>query len=209
EMGGKFHEDRRTGRTSSQFGRSTPGTIRCWGTRWWATGEWRSKENQEACFRTRNDGDGMPVLDITETKLRRRDSHRQSISHIALSYLFWVVKAVCHGAPSYKVRMTCGKNISSGRCDLKEPSKLQHWDTTALLNFCMLGRRKAKVQNSCSKHGGTEMGTCDPEANHESDPESNPEDNTHHMKEDADDDTEEGRSPQKETQNRAWSFDST
>jgi hypothetical protein len=43
--------------------------------------------------------------------------------------------------------------------DLKEPSKLQNWDTTALLNFGMPGRSQAKLKHSSSKHGKIKMET--------------------------------------------------
>ncbi|KAG2141229.1 hypothetical protein DEU56DRAFT_754948 [Suillus clintonianus] len=96
--------------------------------------------------------------------------------------------------------------------DLKEPSKLQHLDTTALLNFCMEEQRwknrdgdmVASVVSGNSPSHRTRKVSRDmilrpwnSATETDSDPESNPEGDFHHMEDDADDDAVEGRSPQK------------
>ncbi|KAG1728272.1 uncharacterized protein EDB91DRAFT_1253540 [Suillus paluster] len=78
--------------------------------------------------------------------------------------------------------------------DLKEPSKLQHWDTTALLTFWYARQEKGKGPTFLFKAWKNRDGDM---TNHEGDPESEPEGDTHDMEDDAGDDAAEGRSPQK------------
>ncbi len=103
--------------------------------------------------------------------------------------------------------------------DLKEPSKLQNWDTTALLNFWYArqetgegptflfkawknrdGDMVASVVSGRSPSHQTrkvrkQMIRRPRESSTEA--ESDPESDTHHMEDNADDDTADGRSPQK------------
>ncbi|KAG1800688.1 uncharacterized protein BJ212DRAFT_1305222 [Suillus subaureus] len=66
-------------------------------------------------FKLETDGDGMPLLpDITEMKLKEKKA---------------IVRAFL---------------TSHYRVDLKEPSKSQNWDTTALLNFWHAQQEKGK-----------------------------------------------------------------
>ncbi|KAG1807386.1 hypothetical protein EV424DRAFT_1350727 [Suillus variegatus] len=57
-----------------------------------------------------------------------------------------------------QVRMTSWPDVPAD-VDLKEPSKLQIWDTLPCSSSGSLGKKQAKGPHFCSKHGRTKMGT--------------------------------------------------
>ncbi|KAG1847562.1 hypothetical protein DFJ58DRAFT_843197 [Suillus subalutaceus] len=95
------------------------------------------KRIRKPAFELEIDGDGMPVLpDITETKLEEKKAivraflalHYHICSGIVKAVVPW--SAIVQSQDDFVARTYLPADV-----DLKEPSKLQHWDTTTLLNF--------------------------------------------------------------------------
>ncbi|KAG1723662.1 uncharacterized protein EDB91DRAFT_1087734 [Suillus paluster] len=104
------------------------------------------KRIRKPAFELETDGDGMPVLpDITETKLEEKKaivrafltSHYRICSRIDKAVVPW--SAIVQSQDDFVARKYVLADV-----DLKEPSKLQHWDTTALLNFWYARQEKGK-----------------------------------------------------------------
>ncbi|KAG1846109.1 hypothetical protein DFJ58DRAFT_730690 [Suillus subalutaceus] len=88
----------------------------------------------------------MPVLpDITETKLEEKKAivrafltlHYRICSGIVKAVVPW--SAIVQSQDDFVARTYLPADV-----DLKEPSKLQHWDTTALLNFWYARQEKGE-----------------------------------------------------------------
>ncbi|KAG1852476.1 hypothetical protein DFJ58DRAFT_728548 [Suillus subalutaceus] len=105
------------------------------------------KRIRKPAFELEIDGDGMPVLpDITETKLRRRKPSSEHFSHRTIvSICSGIVKAVVPWSAIVQSQDDfVARTYLPADVDLKEPSKLQHWDTTALLNFWYARQEKGE-----------------------------------------------------------------
>ncbi|KAG1719392.1 hypothetical protein EDB19DRAFT_1918993 [Suillus lakei] len=179
------------------------------------------KRIRKPAFELETDGDGMPLLpDITEPKLEAKKaivrafltSHYRICSGIDKAVVPW--SAILQSQDDFVARKYLPADV-----DLKEPSKLQNWDTTALLNFWYArqetgegptflfkawknrdGDMVASVVSGRSPSHQTrkvrkQMIRRPRESSTEA--ESDPESDTHHMEDNADDDTADGRSPQK------------
>ncbi|KAG2113685.1 hypothetical protein DEU56DRAFT_761928 [Suillus clintonianus] len=108
------------------------------------------KRIRKPAFELETDGDGMPLLpDITETKLEEKKaivrafltSHYRICSGIEKAVVPW--SAIVQSQDDFVARQYVPADV-----DLKEPSKLQHWDTTALLNFWYARQEEAKVMTA-------------------------------------------------------------
>ncbi|KAG1719202.1 uncharacterized protein EDB91DRAFT_1089472 [Suillus paluster] len=95
------------------------------------------KRMKKPVFDLELDGDGMPLLpDITETKLEEKKAivrafltkHYRICSGIDKAVVPW--SAIIQSQDDFVARQYLPEDEN-----LKEPSKLQNWDTTALLNF--------------------------------------------------------------------------
>ncbi|KAG1848673.1 hypothetical protein F4604DRAFT_1687634 [Suillus subluteus] len=95
------------------------------------------KRIRKPAFELETDGYEMPLLpDITETKLEEKKaivrafltSHYRMCSGKDRAVVPW--SAITQGQDDFVERRYLPEDV-----DLKEPSKLQNWDTTALLNF--------------------------------------------------------------------------
>ncbi|KAG2130276.1 hypothetical protein DEU56DRAFT_914907 [Suillus clintonianus] len=181
------------------------------------------KRIRKPAFELETDGDGMPLLpDITETKLEEKKaivrafltSHYRICSGIEKAVVPW--SAIVQSQDDFVARQYVPADV-----DLKEPSKLQHWDTTALLNFWYARQERGKgptflfkawknrdgdmvpsvVAGNLPSHrarkGRRDMIRRPREAETDSDLESDPKGDTDHMEDDAGDDALEGRSPRK------------
>ncbi|KAG1870785.1 hypothetical protein F4604DRAFT_1926304 [Suillus subluteus] len=164
------------------------------------------KRIRKPAFELETDGYEMPLLpDITETKLEEKKaivrafltSHYRMCSGKDRAVVPW--SAITQGQDDFVERRYLPEDV-----DLKEPSKLQNWDTTALLNFLnqdgdmvpsiVSGRspspqtHKARKQHRVTlrrpRDSSTESG-------------SDAKNDTHHTEDDADEDLDDGRSPQK------------
>ncbi|KAG2115024.1 hypothetical protein DEU56DRAFT_761749 [Suillus clintonianus] len=172
------------------------------------------KRIRKPAFELETDGDGMPLLpDITETKLEEKKAI-VSVPGSKKAVVPW--SAIVQSQDDFVARQYVPADV-----DLKEPSKLQHWDTTALLNFWYARQERGKgpmflfkawknrdgdmvpsvVAGNLPSHrarkGRRDMIRRPREAETDSDPESDPKGDTDHMEDDAGDDALEGRSPRK------------
>ncbi|KAG1726353.1 uncharacterized protein EDB91DRAFT_1254373 [Suillus paluster] len=104
------------------------------------------KRIRKPAFELKTNGDGMLVLpDITETKLEEKKaivrafltSHYRICSGIDKAVVPW--SAIVQSQDDFVARKYVPVDV-----DLKEPSKLQHWDMTALLNFWYARQEKGK-----------------------------------------------------------------
>ncbi|KAG1725120.1 hypothetical protein EDB19DRAFT_1948272 [Suillus lakei] len=95
------------------------------------------KRIRKPAFELEMDGDGMPLLlDITEPKIEAKKAivrafltlHYRICSGIDKAVMPW--SAILQSQDDFVARKYLPADV-----DLKEPSKLQNWDTTALLNF--------------------------------------------------------------------------
>ncbi|KAG2063630.1 hypothetical protein BDR04DRAFT_1163476 [Suillus decipiens] len=95
------------------------------------------KRIRKPAFELEADGDGMPVLlDITKTKLEEKKAivrafltlHYRLCSGNDKAVIPW--SAIIHSQDDFVVRTFLLADVN-----LKEPSKLQNWDMTVLLNF--------------------------------------------------------------------------
>ncbi|KAG1884744.1 hypothetical protein F4604DRAFT_1676836 [Suillus subluteus] len=89
------------------------------------------KRIRKPAFELETDGYEMPLLpDITETKLEEKKAIvRAFLTSHYQAVVPW--SAITQGQDDFVERRYLPEDV-----DLKEPSKLQNWDTTALLNFC-------------------------------------------------------------------------
>ncbi|KAG1848650.1 hypothetical protein F4604DRAFT_1935211 [Suillus subluteus] len=96
-----------------------------------------TKESENQLSNSKRTGYEMPLLpDITETKLEEKKaivrafltSHYRMCSGKDRAVVPW--SAITQGQDDFVERRYLPEDV-----DLKEPSKLQNWDTTALLNF--------------------------------------------------------------------------
>ncbi|KAG2067291.1 hypothetical protein BDR04DRAFT_1159335 [Suillus decipiens] len=166
------------------------------------------------------DGDGMPVLsDITETKLEEKKAivrafltlHYRLCSGNDKAVVPW--SAIIHSQDEFVVRTFLLADV-----DLKEPSKLQNWDMTVLLNFWYARQEAGKcptflfkawknkdsemvpsVVSSKSPSPATKTIRKQKRAIHQSPQDSLTEaqSNTQETEEEADDHSADGRSPHK------------
>ncbi|KAG2089131.1 uncharacterized protein F5147DRAFT_780728 [Suillus discolor] len=97
---------------------------------------WQEYAQEQFAFELEMDREGMPFLpDITDTKLEEKKaivrafltSHYREFLVASSDKLF---NAWTQGYDDFVARMYLPADV-----DLKEPSKLQNWDTTALLHF--------------------------------------------------------------------------
>ncbi|KAG1763344.1 hypothetical protein EV702DRAFT_1255604 [Suillus placidus] len=95
------------------------------------------KRMRKPAFELEMDGEGMPLLpDITDTKLEEKKamvrafltSHYRICSGKDKAVVPW--SAIVHSQDDFVAQTYLPADV-----DLKEPSKLQNWDTTALLQF--------------------------------------------------------------------------
>ncbi|KAG1800196.1 uncharacterized protein HD556DRAFT_1505397 [Suillus plorans] len=95
------------------------------------------KRIRKPAFKLEMDGEGMPFLpDITDTKLEEK----KAIVRAFLTSHYWICSgkdkvvvpwsAIIQSQDDFVAQMYLPADV-----DLKEPSKLQNWDTTALLHF--------------------------------------------------------------------------
>ncbi|KAG1745813.1 uncharacterized protein EDB91DRAFT_1245964 [Suillus paluster] len=88
-------------------------------------------------FNLEMDGDGMPLLlDITETKLEEK----KAMVRAFLTKHYWICSGINKAVVPWSAIVQSQDDFVARQylladVDLKEPSKLQNWDTTALLNF--------------------------------------------------------------------------
>ncbi|KAG1803034.1 uncharacterized protein BJ212DRAFT_1487256 [Suillus subaureus] len=167
----------------------------------------------------------MPLLpDITETKLKEK----KAIVRAFLTLHYWICSrsdkavmpwsAIIQSQDDFVARKYVPADV-----DLKEPSKLQNWDTMALLNFWHAQQEKGEgptflfkawknkdrdmvalvVSRNSPSHWTHKVRKQmiqrprNSSTDTKSDPRSNPESDSHHMEDDVDDDAANGRSPQK------------
>ncbi|KAG1720215.1 hypothetical protein EDB19DRAFT_1965612 [Suillus lakei] len=179
------------------------------------------KRIRKPAFELETDGDGMPLLpDITELKLEVKKaivrafltSHYRICSGIDKAVVPW--SAILQSQDDFVARKYLPADV-----DLKEPSKLQNWDTTALLNFWYAWQQTGEGPTFLFKAWKNRDGdmvasvVSGRSPSHQTqkvrkqmirrpwesmtEAESDPKSDTHHMEDNADDDTADGRSPQK------------
>ncbi|KAG1768232.1 hypothetical protein EV702DRAFT_1203315 [Suillus placidus] len=98
---------------------------------------WQEYVQEQFTFKLEMDGEGMPLLpDITDTKLEEKKaivrafltSHYRICSRKDKAVVPW--SAIVQSQDDFVAQMYLPADV-----DLKEPLKLQNWDTTALLQF--------------------------------------------------------------------------
>ncbi|KAG1727892.1 hypothetical protein EDB19DRAFT_1914008 [Suillus lakei] len=180
------------------------------------------KRIRKPAFKLETDGDGMPLLlDITELKLEAKKaivrafltSHYRICSGIDKAVVPW--SAILQSQDDFVARKYLLVDV-----DLKEPSKLQNWDTTALLNFWYARQEtgegptflfkawknkdgdmvasvvSGRLPSHQTQKVRKQMIRRPQESSTEA--ESDPESDTHHMEDNADDDTANGPSSARE-----------
>ncbi|KAG1889857.1 hypothetical protein F4604DRAFT_1673394 [Suillus subluteus] len=182
------------------------------------------KRIRKPAFELEMDRDGMPLLpDITETKLEEKKaivrafltSHYRMCSGKDRAVMPW--SAITQGQDDFVERRYLPEDV-----DLKEPSKLQNWDTTALLNFWYARQESGEGPAFWFKAWKNQDGDMVPSivSGHSPSPQthkarkqqrvtvrrpwdsstecgSNAKNDTHHTEDDADEDLDDGRSPRK------------
>ncbi|KAG1819585.1 uncharacterized protein BJ212DRAFT_1478817 [Suillus subaureus] len=183
------------------------------------------KRIRKPAFELETNRDGMLLLpDITEMKLKEK----KAIVRAFLTLHYWICSrsdkavvpwsAIIQSQDDFVARKYVLADV-----DLKEPSKLQNWDTMALLNFWHAQQEKGEGPTFLFKAWKNKDGdmvasvvsgnspshqTCkvrkqmiqrprNSSTDTKSDPRSNPKSDSHHMEDDADDDVANGRSLQK------------
>ncbi|KAG2147766.1 uncharacterized protein EDB93DRAFT_1250476 [Suillus bovinus] len=97
-------------------------------------------------FELDTDKDGMPLLpDITKTKLEEK----KAIVRAFLTLHYRICSGIDKAVVPWSAILQCQDDFVSQRylpadVNLKEPSKLQNWDMTALLNFWYARQEKGK-----------------------------------------------------------------
>ncbi|KAG1877182.1 hypothetical protein F4604DRAFT_1924241 [Suillus subluteus] len=182
------------------------------------------KRIRKPAFELETDGYEMPLLpDITETKLEEKKaivrafltSHYRMCSGKDRAVVPW--SAITQGQDDFVERRYLPEDV-----DLKEPSKLQNWDTTALLNFWYARQESGEgpaFQFKAWKNQDGDMvpsivsGRSPSPQTHKARKQqrvtlrrprdsstesgSDAKNDTHHTEDDADEDLDDGRSPQK------------
>ncbi|KAG1800137.1 uncharacterized protein BJ212DRAFT_1488022 [Suillus subaureus] len=173
------------------------------------------KRIRKPAFELETNEDGMLLLlNITKTKLEEK----KAIARAFLTLHYWICSrsnkavmpwsAIIQSQYDFVARKYVPVDV-----DLKEPSKLQNWDTTALLNFWHAQQEKGEgptflfkawknrdgdmVASVVSRNSPFHQTHKNLSTDTESNPRSNPESDSHHMEDDADDDVADGRSLQK------------
>ncbi|KAG1819017.1 uncharacterized protein BJ212DRAFT_1479147 [Suillus subaureus] len=104
------------------------------------TKDWEDIElvwQEKPAFKLETDGDGMPLLpDITEMKLEEK----KAIVRAFLTLHYWICSGSDKAVVPWSAIIQSQDDFVARKyvlvdVDLKEPSKLQNWDTMALLNF--------------------------------------------------------------------------
>ncbi|KAG1841523.1 hypothetical protein F4604DRAFT_1690356 [Suillus subluteus] len=153
------------------------------------------KRIRKPAFKLQTDGDGMLLLlDIMETKLEEKKaivrafltSHYRMCSGKDRAVMPW--SAITQGQDDFVERRYLPEDV-----DLKEPSKLQNWDTTALLNFWYARQESGEGPAFQFKAWKNQDGDMDSSTESGSDAKND----THHMEDDADEDLDDGRLPRK------------
>ncbi|KAG1834368.1 hypothetical protein F4604DRAFT_1694084 [Suillus subluteus] len=182
------------------------------------------KRIRKPAFELETDGYEMPLLpDITETKLEEKKaivrafltSHYRMCSGKDRAVVPW--SAITQGQDDFVERRYLPEDV-----DLKEPSKLQNWDTTALLNFWYARQESGEGPAFRFKAWKNQDGDMVPSIVSGRSPSpqthkarkqqrvtlrrprdsstesgSDAKNDTHHTEDDADEDLDDGRSPQK------------
>ncbi|KAG1873171.1 hypothetical protein F4604DRAFT_1681220 [Suillus subluteus] len=182
------------------------------------------KRIRKPAFELETDGYEMPLLpDITETKLEEKKaivrafltSHYRMCSGKDRAVVPW--SAITQGQDDFVERRYLPEDV-----DLKEPSKLQNWDTTALLNFWYARQESGEGPAFRFKAWKNQDGNMVPSIVSGRSPSpqthkarkqqrvtlrrprdsstesgSDAKNDTHHTEDDADEDLDDGRSPQK------------
>ncbi|KAG1836918.1 hypothetical protein F4604DRAFT_1692578 [Suillus subluteus] len=182
------------------------------------------KRIRKPAFELEMDGYEMPLLpDIMETKLEEKKaivrafltSHYRMCSGKDRAVVPW--SAITQGQDDFVERRYLPEDV-----DLKEPSKLQNWDTTALLNFwyarqesgegpafrfkawknqdgdmvpSIVSRRSPSPQTHKARK--QQRVTLRRPRDSSTESGSDAKNDTHHTEDDADEDLDDGRSPQK------------
>ncbi|KAG1886696.1 hypothetical protein F4604DRAFT_1675564 [Suillus subluteus] len=182
------------------------------------------KRIRKPAFELETDGYEMPLLpDITETKLEEKKaivrafltSHYRMCSGKDRAVVPW--SAITQGQDDFVERRYLPEDV-----DLKEPSKLQNWDTTALLNFWYARQESGEGPAFRFKAWKNQDGDMVPSIisgrlpspqthkarkqqrvtlrrprDSSTESGSDAKNDTHHTEDDADEDLDDGRSPQK------------
>ncbi|KAG1885135.1 hypothetical protein F4604DRAFT_1676534 [Suillus subluteus] len=182
------------------------------------------KRIRKPAFELETDGYEMPLLpDITETKLEEKKaivrafltSHYRMCSGKDRAVVPW--SAITQGQDDFVERRYLPEDV-----DLKEPSKLQNWDMTALLNFWYARQESGEGPAFRFKAWKNQDGDMVPSIVSGRSPSpqthkarkqqrvtlrrprdsstesgSDAKNDTHHTEDDADEDLDDGRSPQK------------
>ncbi|KAG1823815.1 uncharacterized protein BJ212DRAFT_1476677 [Suillus subaureus] len=180
---------------------------------------WREvkKRIRKPAFKLKTDRDGMPLLpDITKTKLEEK----KAIARAFLTLHYWICSGIDKAAVPWSAIIQSQDDFVARKyvpadVDLKEPSKLQNWDTTTLLNFWHAQQEKGDGPTFLFKAWKNKDGdmvasvvsgnspshqTCKVRKQMIQRPQNsstNTKSDSHHMEDDADDDVADGRSPQK------------
>ncbi|KAG1747003.1 hypothetical protein EDD22DRAFT_917970 [Suillus occidentalis] len=169
------------------------------------------KRVRKPAFELDMDGEGMPLLpDITDTKLEEKKaivrafltSHYRICSGKDKAVVPW--SAIVQSPDDFVAQMYLLADV-----DLKEPLKLQHWDTTALLHFWHARQEAGKDPTFLFKAWKNNNGDIVPSVTRtvrkqqrvtiqrprelSTEPESDMESATHHTEDDLDGDLADGR----------------
>ncbi|KAG1760004.1 hypothetical protein EV702DRAFT_1053628 [Suillus placidus] len=166
------------------------------------------KRMRKPAFELEMDGEGMPLLpDITDTKLEEKKamvrafltSHYRICSGKDKAVVPW--SAIVHSQDDFVAQTYLPADV-----DLKEPSKLQNWDTTALLQFWHARQERGEGPTflfKAWKNTDGDMGESDSGLLSEGHVirrqtgEGDTESSTHHTEVDVDDDSADRRPPLK------------
>ncbi|KAG1719960.1 hypothetical protein EDB19DRAFT_1918361 [Suillus lakei] len=171
------------------------------------------KRIRKPAFELKMDGDGMPLLpDITKMKLEEKKAITGLCSGLDKAVMPW--SAIIQSQDDFMVRKYVPADVA-----LKEPSKLQNWDTTALLNFWYAQQETGEdptflfkvwknkdgdmvasvISGNSPSHWSQKVRkqTVQRPWDSSTEAKSDPQSDTHHMEDDGDDDVANGRSLQK------------